>query len=244
MRRLTKSKPEVVTMTRRILAASLLGWITVAAGCASTTATRNVRDPAAQMPEWYLAPPSDQDYLLVASTATSRDLQMAVDKASQAGRAEMSSVFDNRMKRLFEQLRKETGKSEDPSYRVMANDISKSVVSDILLGSRVRQQKICTEGAVYRAYVLMEMPLEDANDALISHIRSRERNHGELQSSEAFRDLEDEVRAYEEWRRAGALPESPAAEVPGVAPPPRAGEPSGSAPSAGPQQRPFERRRR
>lgn len=185
-------------------------------GCGSSGKIRDVEDPHPCMPGWYNDLPEDDDYILTSSSATSRDLQMSVDKAKQSGRAEIGSMFESRIKRLFKEFRNETGRAEDSDFLEMGSDVSKSVVSNVLNGSRVREQKICLEGAVYRAYVMVEMPIGPANEALMSQIRARENYYTEFKASQAFQELEEEVRAYEEWKKAQLSTSRPGSPPPSI----------------------------
>lgn len=184
--------------------------ILTAAGCAGRRMLRDVQDPRHSMPKWYEEFPTDPDYILVPATATSRDLQMAVDKATQIGRAEIGSIFESHVERLFKELRSESGEPDVSEFDQLSSDASKTVVSDVLVGSRARKQSVIAEGPEYRAYVLVEMPWGPGNEALMSRIRSHGAFYNELKSTDALKELENEVQRYENWKRSGV--------VPGVAP--------------------------
>ena len=83
----------------------------------------------------------------------------------------------------------------------MFTQVSKSVVSDSLTGSRTAKQKLDTEGAVYRAYVLMEMPIGEANSRFVEKIRAQKQLYTRFRATEAFEELDREVQKYEEWKR-------------------------------------------
>jgi hypothetical protein len=95
----------------------------------------------------------------------------------------------------------ETGLNEDAELLGMFSQVSKTVVSDTLNGTRLMKQELDREGGTYRAYVQMEMPIGEANAASSRKIRSHERLNTRLRASEAFEDLDKEVQAYEEWKR-------------------------------------------
>jgi hypothetical protein len=152
-------------------------------------------------PDWYMKPPIDDDRLLGVATATSLDLQTAVDKAKQDGRVEIARQLDIRMEGLTKRFVEETGLDEDAELLGMFTQVSKGIVSDSLTGSRVARQQLGTEGGVYRAYVMMEMPIGEANAAFLEKIRSRERLYTRFRASQAFEELDREVREYEEWKK-------------------------------------------
>ena len=157
--------------------------------------------PKIDVPDWYSDPPRDDDRLIGVATATSQDLQTAVDKAKQDGRVEIARQLDVRIAGLSKRFVEETGLDEDAELLGSFTQVSKTVVSDSLSGTRQSKQKIDREGGTYRAYVLMEMPIGEANARFMEKIRSQERLHTRVRSSEAFEELDREVQAYEEWKR-------------------------------------------
>ena len=74
----------------------------------------------------------------------------------------------------------------------------------MLIGSRVREQQVQPEGQIYRAYVLMEMPIGAVSEALLERIRGRENMYTRFRAAEAFSDLESEVENYQVWKNAMA----------------------------------------
>lgn len=152
-------------------------------------------------PDWYVKPPTDNDRLLGVATATSLDLQTAVDKAKQDGRVEIARQLDVRMEGLTKRFVEETGLNQDAELLGMFTQVSKGIVSDSLNGSRVARQQLGTEGNVFRAYVMMEMPIGEANAAFLEKIRSQERLYTRFRASQAFEELDREVQEYEEWKR-------------------------------------------
>jgi hypothetical protein len=149
---------------------------------------------------WYTDPARDDDRLIGVATATSRDLQTAVDKAKQDGRVEIARQLDVRVAGLSKRFVEETGLNEDAELLGMFSQVSKTVVSDSLSGSRLAKQELDREGGTYRAYVEMEMPIGEANARFLEKIRANERLHTRVRASEAFEELDREVQAYEEWK--------------------------------------------
>jgi len=190
-------------MVRKMTLISLM-LLLAAVSCAShkqkaSTAPKSV--PKFDAPGWYVDPPKDNDRLIGVATATSRDLQTAIDKAKQDGRVEIARQLDLRVGGLSKRFVEETGLNEDAELLSMFTQVSKTVVSDSLNGTRLVQQELDREGGTYRAYVEMEMPIGEANARFLDKIRSHERLHTRVRASEAFEELDKEVQAYEEWKR-------------------------------------------
>jgi hypothetical protein len=157
--------------------------------------------PRIEAPDWYEHPPRDDDRLIGVATATSRDLQTAIDKARQDGRVEIARQLDVRIGSLSKRFVEETGLNEDAELLGTFTQVSKNVVSDSLSGTRTAKQKLDREGGTYRAFVMVDMPIGEANARFLEKIRAQERLHTRLRATEAFEELDREVQAYEEWKR-------------------------------------------
>ena len=73
-------------------------------------------------------------------------------------------------------------------------------MSDSLTGSHQSKQELSREGPVYRAYVMMEMPIGEANARLVSQIRAQQQLYTRFRATEAFQELDDMVDEYEDWK--------------------------------------------
>ena len=148
-------------------------------------------------PAWYLKAPVDADYVLVPATATSRDLQVAIDKAQLAARAGIATQMEAKLEVLGKRFSEESGASPTSELIQSYSAATKVVVSSVLNGSRPRDQQIVREGDIYRAYVLMELPIGRANAELVQRLRANEQNFTRLRATQAFKDLERDVMRYE-----------------------------------------------
>ena len=84
--------------------------------------------------------------------------------------------------------------------------VYKATVSQVLFGSRPRQQEVKAEGRAYRAYVLMELPTGEAAKRLMEQVKANEQMYTRFRSTEAFKELDAEVQRYEAWKRDQKLP--------------------------------------
>jgi hypothetical protein len=57
------------------------------------------------------------------------------------------------------------------------------------------------EGIHYRVYVLIEMPIGEANTALMAKIKANNNVYTRFRASEAFKELEEEVEKYERLKK-------------------------------------------
>lgn len=76
----------------------------------------------------------------------------------------------------------------------------KQIVSQQLIGSRVYKTWPKDQGGLYRVYVLMELPIGPANQALLNHIKNNQNMYTRFRAKPAYEELEEEVKKYEEWK--------------------------------------------
>jgi hypothetical protein len=153
------------------------------------------------IPDWYSNVPADANYLLAARTATSQDMQMALDKATTDGRAEIGRQTELKIQGLQKRFDEEVGLNADTQLMSQFTQANKTVVSTSLSGSRVRTQELCKDGSMWRAYVLVEYPIGAANEALMQQIRNNNEMNTRLRASQAYKDLDSEVQKYEESKK-------------------------------------------
>mgnify|MGYP000574904233 CR=1 FL=1 len=116
-------------------------------------------------------------------------------------RVEIARQLETKINSMFKRPREEVGAGEDAEFLTQTTDVSKSVTSKVLSGSRAAKTKSVKEGMIFRAYVLMEMPIGSANAALMDAIKKQEHMNTRFRASEGFQELEDEVDKYEEYKK-------------------------------------------
>lgn len=144
--------------------------------------------------------PEDPNYLFAAATATSRDLQLAVNKAKTEARRDVASQMEVRIQGLTKKFDEEVGLGEDAELLASYKQATKEVISQTLNGARAREQSTSKEGTVWRACVLMELPIGAANAALASKIKANKAMYTRFRASQAFEELEEEVEKYEKFK--------------------------------------------
>ena len=161
------------------------------------------------IPDWYSKAPQDPNYLFAARTATSQDMQIALDKATTDGRAEVGRQTEVKVQGLQKRFDEEVGVNADAQLMSQFTQANKTVVSTSLSGSRVKSQVLCKDGDLYRSYVLIEYPIGAANEALMQQIKKNNEMYTRFRASQAFKDLDTEVQKYEEWKKEQLAPPEP-----------------------------------
>jgi hypothetical protein len=139
------------------------------------------------------ASPGDINMLSAEATGSSRDYQLAIDKAMQDARVEMTRQLNSYVQALMKKFDEEVGITEDSELLGMYAKTSKIVVDQSLVGSHITQKDVKQEGSIYKATVVMEAPLGQAREKLLEQIRTSEPLYQRFLNSESFKQLEEEI---------------------------------------------------
>ena len=163
-------------------------------------------DNPSGLPPWFQNPPEDPNYMFSTATMTSKDLQLAINKAKQQARVDLAQQMETKIKAMTKQFTEEVGLGEDAEFLSQTSVVSKSVTSKVLNGSRARQvETIKEDGVIYRAYVLMELPIGPANSALLDAVKKQQNLYTRFRSSQGFQELEEEVEKYDQFKKEQGL---------------------------------------
>jgi len=178
----------------------MLVLILLVIGCASRGVTK-VGD--IELPDWYLNPPKDANYIFGKATSTSQDLQLAIDKAKQEARLDIAENLESHIMALIKKFDEEVGGAEDSELLTQFTKVSKNVVDQTLVGSRENKTKVKKEGKGYRAFVLMEFPVGKAREELLKQLYSSENNqlYTRFRASQSFQDLKEEIDSLRKYKK-------------------------------------------
>lgn len=152
------------------------------------------------IPVWYLNPPADPNFIITTGSATSRDLQLARDKASDAARMEIAKAVETKFNGLSKRFQEEVGTGDDAQYLDMFTQATKAVVSTVLSGTTIDKTEVKNEAGTFRVYVLMKMPIGASSQALLSKIKQQEQLYTRFRASEVGKELDEEVEKFEQWK--------------------------------------------
>lgn len=156
------------------------------------------------LPEWIDNPPNDDvQYLYASRSGASRDMSMATTEAELLARTQLAQQMEGKLenleKRFSEQFKDDTGGSE---VRSQLTSVIKTVTVQTLRNCRVEKRKTQQlKNGNFRVYVLMSLPIGEANAAMMAEIKDNEHLYTRFRASEAFKELEKEVEAYEKARK-------------------------------------------
>lgn len=158
-----------------------------------------------EMPKWFKSPPTSKEFMYAPATATSKDLQIALNKAEAEGRMQLGQQLEVKYSALTRRFAEETGEGAGAQLLQQYEQTYKAVVSQVLVGTAPKNKQVDTEDGVYRAWVLMELPVGAASERLLKQIQAQEQMYARFRASQAFKELNTEVEKYEQWK-AGQKP--------------------------------------
>lgn len=189
-------------MKTRIVRGLVIAAVAAAAACHHGTPVEGGASKATlnAMPKWFSKPPKDDKYMYAPSTATSKDLQIALNKAEAEGRLQLGQQLEVKYSALTRRFAEETGEGAGAQLLQEYEQTYKAVVSQVLVGTKPKETKFQTENGVYRAWVLMELPIGAASERLLNQIRQQEQMYTRFRASQAYKELNAEVEKYEQWK--------------------------------------------
>jgi hypothetical protein len=184
---------------KRLMSIALIFTLLIL-GCASKSTTK-VGD--IEIPNWYLSPPTSENYLYGKATATSQDLQLAIDKAKQGARLDIAENLESHIMGLIKKFDEEVGGVEEGELLTQFTQISKNVVDQTLVGSRENKTKVKEEGKGFRAFVLMELPVGKTREELLKQLSSSENEnlYTRFRASQSFQELKEEIEALRKYKK-------------------------------------------
>jgi len=199
-----ETKMRKTTIVRVILLAGLTSLIIFGCARQSTKGADLSPDATRQsignVPDWYNNPPVREGYKYNQATATSQDMQMAVDKAVLNAASNLAGELESEMSGLVNRAREETGQGTGSYVIDKFSSTQEQVISLNLKNYRVEKQDIQREpsdtGTLYRAYVRIEWDEGAAQKQLINQIKSDQALYTAMRSTELFEEMEQKVEAY------------------------------------------------
>ncbi|MDZ7292452.1 MAG: LPP20 family lipoprotein [candidate division KSB1 bacterium] len=157
-------------------------------GEGSTGAT-NLASP----PAWFSSVPSHKDTLYAAATATSKDLQLAIDKATLQARTGIGEQISSRLKSMAQRLITEAGEGVESQLSAATERVIQNTVNVELVGSKVMKQSQTMENGLWRCYVLVSYPIGAANAAFVESMKREQVVRARQDLQDAVQRMHDEI---------------------------------------------------
>lgn len=157
---------------------------------------KQVTESVAEAPEWFTQPPEDTIRINAVATDYSTDMQLAIDKAVHDAKAHLADKLQGLMNGKVKKYIAETGVADNVEMTKEFSKVSSGLFTNVSLsGYTVAKQKVIPQGNGYRAYVLVNYPVGEANRVLIDQVKQNAILSSKLQASKAYAELEKEVAA-------------------------------------------------
>jgi hypothetical protein len=139
------------------------------------------------MPAWFVKMPSDTpDMIFASATASSSDMQMALDKARLQAERKLVEMHGAKINSLTKSNRTDSGDTMVESTSVT---VQKNANGELIGAQRVDSQ-VTFDGQKYRAFVLLRLPLAENNILRKEKVNVQTRKEAELRAARSQQELE------------------------------------------------------
>ena len=169
--------------------------------------TAKVKAAVALIPKWYSKMPEEKDAIFTVGSATAPDLQLAVDIATLNGKVVLADRINGKLKAMTKSWIAKFGQS-DVDARVMTEieKVAKNVIANVdVAGYNPVETEVFAAGTQYRAFVLLKYSDKEASKIILNRLRKDRMIYSRLRSTEAWKELEDEVNNQEKKDEAKSL---------------------------------------
>ena len=154
------------------------------------------------VPNWFMMTPEPDDEYAVYATgeATSRKMNIAMQKSTQVARANLGQSINAKVQSLVESMVEEAGMGDNTQITEFYSEASKSVSSETLSGAIViKKYPYQTSSGGYRVYVLMGLKKEPFDNsigkAIVSQVKENQEEamYATFKKPQAFNRLNEEL---------------------------------------------------
>ena len=152
------------------------------------------------VPNWFMMTPEPDDEYAVYATgeATSRKMNIAMQKSTQQARANLGQSINAKVQSLIESMVEEAGMGDNVQITEFYSEASKSVSNETLSGAIViKKYPYQTSSGGYRVYVLMGLkkaPFDNAaSQAIVSKVKENQEEamYATFKKTQAFNRLNE-----------------------------------------------------
>ncbi len=151
------------------------------------TASGKLKD----MPDWYInPPPGENDIIYGTGRATSRDVQLAVNKAALQAERNVAGNLNKELESQEKNFVEEIAQDADSELTQTYSETTEAIVKETLSGLTREKQEVVQKDNIITAYVLVSLDMGAANQRLVEKIKADKLLNARLRSTDAFQELE------------------------------------------------------
>jgi len=152
------------------------------------------------VPNWFMMTPEPDDEYAVYATgeASSRKMNIAMQKSTQVARANLGQSINAKVQSLVESMVEEAGMGDNTQITEFFSEASKSVSNETLSGAIViKKYPYQTSSGGYRVYVLMGLKREPFDNsvgkAIVSKVKENQEEamYATFKKTQAFNRLDE-----------------------------------------------------
>ena len=152
------------------------------------------------IPEWYLDSPVKEGFRYASNTATSQDLQLAMDKATLGAATKLAATIESEMEAFTKRIQEEKGLGSESDVLGRFSKVQSQIVAtslkDYSVAKKLIQEEKSNTQNIYRVYVLIEWDEGAANQRTLDRIKADKEIYDALRESELIEEMEAKVESY------------------------------------------------
>ena len=157
--------------------------------------TAKVKSATSTIPEWYKKLPNEDNTIYTVGSASSPNLQLAVDMATLNAKYTLADRINGKLDAMMKTFTSKIGSDDiDSSVLQEIEKVSKNVIASVdVAGYNPKEIEVYPSGTQYRAFVLLEYSDEEARKIIINRLRKDQMVYSKIKSTSAWKELENEV---------------------------------------------------
>ena len=152
------------------------------------------------IPDWFLNTPSKEGFRYETATATSQDLQLAINKATLDAASRLAATIQSEMEGYTKRVQEETGLGSDSDildrYSQTQGQVIATALQDYIVAKKEILEEKSTTQDIFRAYILIEWDEGAANKRLLAQIKADKEVYDAIRATELLNEMEEKVEAY------------------------------------------------
>ena len=169
--------------------------------------TAKVKSAISIIPTWYKTLPKEDNIIYTVGSATSPNLQLAVDMATLNAKYTLADRINGKLDAMMKTFTSKIGSDDiDSSVLSEVEKVSKNVIASVdVAGYNPKEIEVYPSGTQYRAFVLLEYSDNEARKIIINRLRKDQMGYAKLKSTNAWKELENEVESSKSEDQAQSL---------------------------------------
>ena len=173
-------------------------------GCGSKSGPDLSPEPTRRVmkniPDWYLNTPSKEGFRVEVATATSQDLQLAVNKATLDAASRLAATIQSELEGYTKRVQEETGLGNNSGVLDRYSQTQGQIIATSLQDYTVVKKAVLEEKSnnqdIFRVYLLIEWDEGAANKRLLDQIQADKELYDVMRASDLLNEMEQKVEAY------------------------------------------------